>query len=153
MRRALVTVALALAVAAPAGAQEPKVDLYDVEDEVMCVSCRIPLYIAESPQADRQRALIRSYIDEGLTKDQIKTRLVAEYGEGVLAMPEDDGTGLAAKLVPIAAVLAAVIALALLIPRWRRRPPAAVAATTPAGAGPASDAELKRLDEDLDRFG
>jgi cytochrome c-type biogenesis protein CcmH len=150
MRRALVVIAAFVAFATPVMGQA-KVDLYDVEDEVMCVSCRIPLYIAESPQADRQRALIRSYIDEGLTKDQIKTRLVAEYGEGVLAMPEDDGTGLAAKLVPVIVVLAAIASLALLIPRWRRRRPATAG---PAATGPrASDAELERLDEDLKRFG
>ena len=139
-----------LALAAPAAAaQQPRAELYDVEDEVMCVSCNVPLFIAESPQADRQRALIRGYIDEGLTKEQIKTRLVAEYGEDVLAMPEDDGTGLAAKLVPIAAVLVLVAGLAFLLPRWRRRAPA----TAAAGPGAASDAELQRLDEDLRRFG
>lgn len=145
------TALVAFACAAPAAAQERRVELYDVEDEVMCVSCNVPLFIAESPQADRQRALIRDYIDDGLTKDQIKTRLVAEYGEDVLAMPEDDGTGLAVKLVPVIAVVALVAGLALLIPRWRRRAPQAVAAT-PSGAN-ATDEELARLDEDLKRLG
>ena len=154
MRRVLTTLALLAALAAPAQAQvqpQPKVDLYDVEDEVMCVSCNVPLFIAESPQADRQRALIRSYIDDGLTKGQIKQRLVAEYGEDVLAMPEDDGVGLAAKVVPIAAVVALLALLAFLLPRWRNRAPApaAAAASTP----PVSDADLQRLDEDLKRFG
>jgi len=143
---------LLLALAAPAAAQErPKVELYDVEDEVMCVSCDVPLFIAESPQADKQRALIRGYIDQGLTKEQIKTRLVAEYGEDVLAMPEDDATGLAAKLVPVLAVVALLALLAVLLPRWRRRAPA----PAPAGEAPvvATDAELRRLDDDLERFG
>ncbi len=149
--RILTALTIVLALATPAAAQEqPKVDLYDIEDEVMCVSCNVPLFIAESPQADNQRALIRSYIDEGLTKDEIKTRLVAEYGKDVLAMPEDDGTGLAAKLVPIAAVVALLAGLAFLLPRWRRRSPQPQAAGAPAGA---SDAELQRLDEDLKRFG
>ena len=149
MRPFALAVLALLALAAPAAAQEPKAELYDVEDEVMCVSCNVPLFIAESPQADRQRALIRGYIEQGLTKEQIKTRLVAEYGEDVLAMPEDDGTGLAAKIVPIAAVLALVAGLAILLPRWRRRAPAT------AGPAPvaATDAELRRLDDDLDRFG
>ena len=152
MTRVLAALAIALAFAAPAAAQQqpPKAELLDIEDEVMCVSCNVPLFIAESPQADRQRALIRSYIDEGLTKDQIKTRLVAEYGEDVLAMPEDDGSGLAVKVVPILVVVALVVALALLIPRWRRRTPAPAVAT----AGPAvSDAELQRVDDELKRLG
>jgi cytochrome c-type biogenesis protein CcmH len=150
---ALVMLALAVALAPMAAAQQQpqgaKVELYDVEDEVMCVSCNIPLFIAESPQADRQRALIRSYIDQGLSKDQIKSRLVAEYGEDVLAMPEDDGTGLAAKIVPVVAVLGLLAALVILLPRWRRRAPA----TNGAAPVAATDAELRRVDDDLERFG
>jgi cytochrome c-type biogenesis protein CcmH len=153
-RRVLATLVLTtLALAAPAAAaQAPRAELLDIEDEVMCVSCNVPLFIADSTQADRQRALIRGYIDEGLTKDQIKTRLVAEYGSDVLAMPEDDGTGLAAKLVPVIAVLALLAGLAFLLPRWRRRV-AQPAPQTPGGTQVASDAELQRLDEDLKRFG
>jgi cytochrome c-type biogenesis protein CcmH/NrfF len=153
MRRALATAAAALLLATPGAAlAQAKVELLDVEDEVMCVSCNVPLFIADSPQADRQRALIRSSIKEGLTKEQIKQRLVAEYGKDVLAMPEDDGVGLAAKLVPVLAVLALLGALAVLLPRWRRRTPAP--ATAGAAAGPQiSESDMKRLDEDLKRFG
>ena len=152
MRRLALTLALLLALTATATAQERRVDPLDVEDEVMCVSCNVPLFIAESVQADRQRALIRRYADEGLTKDQIKPRLVAEYGEDVLAMPENSGTGLAVKVVPVLAVLALMIGLAFLIPRWRRRRPGGVQMAAPPG-GAASDAELQRLDEDLQRIG
>jgi cytochrome c-type biogenesis protein CcmH len=153
IRAALTTLLLALLVAAPAAAQlDGKADALDIEDEVMCVSCNVPLFIAESPQADRQRALIRDYVDQGLTKDEIKTRLVAEYGEDVLAMPEDDGTGLAVKVVPIAAVAALLLGLAFLIPRWRRRAPRPmVAAGTP--VVPVSDDELQRVDDDVKRLG
>ena len=152
-RSVLLALVLCLSLGSTALAQAPKVEQYDVEDEVMCVSCNVPLFIAESPQADGQRRLIRSLIDEGLTKDEIKTRLVAEYGEDVLAMPEDNGTGLAVKLVPILAVLALVAGLALLIPRWRRRPPGGPGTVAAAPGATASDAELERLDADLERFG
>ncbi|CAA9480429.1 MAG: hypothetical protein AVDCRST_MAG85-635 [uncultured Solirubrobacteraceae bacterium] len=152
-RSVLLALVLCLSLGSTALAQAPKVEQYDVEDEVMCVSCNVPLFIAESPQADGQRRLIRSLIDEGLTKDEIKTRLVAEYGEDVLAMPEDNGTGLAVKLVPILAVLALVAGLALLIPRWRRRPPGVPGTVAAAPGATASDAELERLDADLERFG
>ena len=141
-----VLAALALG-AAPATAAEPRASLPDIEDEVMCVTCNVPLNIAESPQASRQRALIRRLIDRGLTKQQIKARLVEQYGEDVLALPDEDGVGLAAYVVPIAIVLAMVAAAAFVLPRWRRRPPAAAAAPAPV-----SDAELRRLDEDLARY-
>jgi len=151
MRPLALAAALLLAVTPAASGQERRVDPLDVEDEVMCVSCDVPLFVAESVQADRQRALIRRYADEGLTKDQIKARLVEQYGEDVLAMPRNDGTGLAAKLVPIAAVAALLVGLAFLLPRWRRRRPAAVPAM--GGGSAATDAELARLDEDLRRGG
>jgi cytochrome c-type biogenesis protein CcmH len=118
----------------------------------MCVSCGVALNVAESPQAYRQRELIERLVDQGLTKEQVKDRLVAEYGEGVLAMPEDDGFGLAAYAVPIAAVALLAGLGALLLPRWRRRALAPMALAGGAG-GAVTDDELRRLDEDLRRRG
>ena len=149
MRRITTLVLVALTMSAvPAGAAEPKASLPDIEDEVMCVSCKVALNVAESPQAYRQREYIRALVDQGLTKDQIKARLVDEYGEDVLAMPESsDGIGLTALLVPIVVVLALIAAAMYAVPRWRTRT-GPVAPTGP----PVSDAELHRLDDDLRRF-
>jgi cytochrome c-type biogenesis protein CcmH/NrfF len=149
MRSLLVAMLLALLGASPALAAEPRASLPDVEDEVMCVTCNVPLFIAESPQASRQRAYIRRLIDDGLTKDQIKQRLVVEYGEDVLALPEEEGVGLAAYVVPIATFVLLAAILVLLLPRWRRRAPRRGPALAGAGAPVATDAELQRLDEDL----
>ena len=146
MRLAAAVLAVLALAASPGFAAEPRASLPDVEDEVMCVTCNVPLNIAESPQASRQRAFIRRLVDRGLTKEQIKARLVDEYGEDVLALPEDEGVNVAAYVVPIALVLAMAAAAALMLPRWRRRPP------QPVAAPPASETELKRLDEDLARY-
>ena len=149
MRRAAVLALAALALTTTqAGAAEPRTTLPDVEDEVMCVTCNVPLNIAESPQAARERALIRRLVEQGLTKEQIKARLVDEYGENVLALPRDDGVGIGAYVVPVLLVLAMVGAAAFLLPKWRRRE--GVPASP--GAPQASDAELRRLDDDLSRF-
>ena len=149
MRRLLVLLVALTMSTVPAVAAEPKASLPDIEDEVMCVSCKVALNVAESPQAYRQREYIRALVEQGLTKDQVKARLVDEYGEDVLAMPEsDDGIGLAALLVPIVVVLGLIAATVLLLPRWRTR-----ARTRAATAGPpVTDAELHRLDDDLRRF-
>ena len=152
MRIATVVAATALALTAPASAAEPRTSLPDVEDEVMCVLCNTPLNVADAPQADQQRDLIRRLVGEGLTKKQIKDRLVAEYGEDVLAMPDEGGIGAAAYLVPIALVLAMLGAAAVLVPRWRRRQPAPAGNPGAQAAPAASDAELRRLDEDLARY-
>ncbi len=148
-RRVLAVLATALFVLVAAAAT-PVTSMPDVEDEVMCTTCGVPLNIAESPQADRQRAFIRTQVDKGLTKDEVKAVLVAEYGPDVLAMPQDEGIGRAAYLVPIMIVLGGVALLAVLLPRWRRREPAAAPASG-AGAVAVSDAELARLDRELHR--
>ncbi len=103
MRRAalLATALLALALPAVAVAKCPQTTLGDVEDEVMCPVCGTPLELAsEAPQAERERALITRLVDDCQTKEQVKARLVAEYGDEVLALPDDEGFDLAAYLVP-----------------------------------------------------
>ena len=163
MRRGLALAALLLALlpAPPALAATPKVDLVDIEDEVMCVDCGIPLNTAEGAQPDSQRALIRDLIAQGLTKAQIKRELVAEYGEDVLALPETNGVGITAYAIPVVLGALVVTALVLLVPRWRRRPAAGMttadgdAAAAGAGADGAvtvSAADAARLDEDLARY-
>jgi cytochrome c-type biogenesis protein CcmH len=147
----IVLVALLASIAATAGAATPKTSLNAVESEVMCVSCGVPLAIAESPQADAERRTIVKLIKQGKTKDQIKASLVATYGDRVLASPKDTGFGLAAYLVPIVLVLLALVAGALVLPRWRNR--VRTAPDGPAPAGPAlSDADEARLKEDLARY-
>jgi cytochrome c-type biogenesis protein CcmH len=153
VRRVTALLALALALLAPAAAlgTAPKASLVDIEDEVMCVTCKIPLNTAEGPQPDRERAFIRDLIDKGRTKAQIKAALVAEYGPNVLALPQREGVGLTAYAVPLTLLALLAGGLALLLPRWRRRTaagPESGAAATPA----VSTAEARRLDEDLARY-
>ena len=77
----LALLALALAPAAALGAQ-PRASFNDVEDEVMCDTCNVPLNIAESDRADQERAAIRRLIAQGLTKQQILAELKSTYGPG-----------------------------------------------------------------------
>lgn len=161
MRHALALAVLLLALLpASAFAAAPKADLVDVEDEVMCVTCKIPLNIAEGRQPDRQRALIRDLIAQGKTKPQIKQALVAEYGEDVLALPQTSGVGITAYAIPLVLGALVVAALIMLVPRWRRRPAAGMATAgggvasgeEPRSADELSDADAARLDEDLSRY-
>ena len=127
----------------------PRASLTDIEDEVMCVVCGVPLeHATEAPQAIQERELIRRLIAQGLTKEQIKDRLVAEYGPEVLATPSDSGFDLAAWLVPGAAIVVAAVAIAVGLRRWRRRG----AAEPVVAEDTVSDEEAKRLDEDLARY-
>jgi cytochrome c-type biogenesis protein CcmH/NrfF len=150
-RRVLPLLALALALAAaPAFAAEPQTTLPDIEDEVMCVVCGVVLeHAIDAPQALQERDLIRRLIAQGLTKDEIKDRLVDEYGEEVLSIPGDSGFDLAAWLVPGAAIVLAGGAIVVGLRRWRRADRRDKAS---APDEQLDSAENEQLDADLARY-
>lgn len=133
-----------------AAAATPRTSMPAIERQVMCVTCKIPLNVAESPQSQRERAFIRGLIAEGQTEAQIKNELVAQYGPSVLALPSAKGFDLAAYLVPVVVVLALIGLLALLLPSWRRH--ARAQAAHAADAPQLSARDEARLDADLERF-
>jgi cytochrome c-type biogenesis protein CcmH/NrfF len=116
----LAMAALAVFALAPATQAETRASLPDIEDEVMCTICGTLLAESQSPQADRERALIRTMIAQGKDKDQIKDALVAEYGANVLATPSGHGFDLLAWLVPGIVIAAALCAIALMLSRQRQ---------------------------------
>jgi cytochrome c-type biogenesis protein CcmH len=146
----LLSTSAVAAIPGSASAAANRPSLPTIERQVMCVTCKIPLNVAQSPQADRERAFIQSQIDRGETEAQIKDALVGQYGSAVLALPSAHGFDLAAYLVPLAAVLALLATLAVLLPRWRRRARAQGTHDAPAPKLSAKDAA--RLDADLARF-
>ena len=97
---ALACSVLALLVPAQGALGATQASLPDIEDEVMCIVCGTLLAESESPQADRERALIRKLIAQGDSKDEIKDALVAQYGPRVLATPSGHGFDLLAWIVP-----------------------------------------------------
>jgi cytochrome c-type biogenesis protein CcmH len=160
VRRALAPVlwlALALAPmatgAAGAQAAAPQTSLSEISAEVMCPVCGTLLELAESPQAQREKAFVSRLVAEGRSKEQIKDALVAEYGTEVLALPQGSGFDLSAYLVPVIAFVVAAIALALGVLRWRRAtgPSDSRADGGLSAAGP-SDADAERLEADLARY-
>ena len=141
------------AIAAPAaGAGTPRASLTDVEQDVMCVSCREPLAVAESPQAVAERNYVKQLIAQGLTKPQIEQALVAQYGPAVLGRPPAHGFNLTVYILPPAILAVGIAILAFTLPRWRRR--SRPAAATPAAAGPKMNpSDARRLEDELSRYG
>jgi cytochrome c-type biogenesis protein CcmH len=89
---------------------------------------------------------IRERIAAGDTEEEIKDALVAEFGPGVLASTGGGGLGVLAWLVPLVALVAGAIVLAVLVRGWSRRRSSSADATS-------IDPELdRRLDEELARF-
>ena len=130
-----------------ATASEQRPTLAELEGEVVCPTCKSTLDQSDAPVADQIRRFISRRIAAGDTKSQIKSRLVAEYGPGVLAEPPRRGFGALAWILPPAALLLAAAVIALLVWRWtREREPGA-------DAGRSLDPTMeRRVDEELARF-
>lgn len=144
----LQALAPATALAAPAA----RASLTDIENDVMCTSCREPLEVAQSPQANSERAYIRGLIAQGQTKQQILNNLVSQYGPAVLGKPPANGFNLTVYILPPAILILGAAILFVTLPRWRRRTKASAAQPAP-GPTPLDPQEARRLDEDLARFG
>jgi cytochrome c-type biogenesis protein CcmH/NrfF len=147
--RALAALLLSLALTAPATALAvtPRTSLHDIENEVMCNVCGTPLNVADSPQADRERAFINTLIARGYTKKQVKDAMVKQFGAGILDVPSGHGFDLAAYLVPGLGILVAGGVIGVAVVRWRRTRPASLA--TPAGPTSKDSALLR---DDLERY-
>lgn len=123
----------------------------ELEREIMCPTCKSPLYLSHSPAADRIRAYVAERADEGWTKQQVLDALEADFGPAILASPKAEGLGLAAWLVPLAGVLAGLaVAIGLAI-AWRRRSRSGGPEGGAGGAALEPDLEA-RVDEALARF-
>jgi cytochrome c-type biogenesis protein CcmH len=142
---------LAMSLASAPSSASAHVSATAIEQQVMCVTCKIPLPEASSPQAEREKAYVRELVAKGLNERQVKNALIAEYGPAVLSLPKASGVNLAVYIVPPVVVLLALLGVAFAIPRWRRfgrerdrhssAPPPKLSAS-----------DAARLDQDLARF-
>ena len=146
----MIAVAPATAIAADT---TPKASLTDIENDVMCVSCREPLAVAQSPQAIAERNYIRTLIAHGKTKAQIERALVGQYGPAVLGKPPAHGFNLTVYILPPLILITGIGTLALLLPKWRRRSRANASARAPIAEPSIATADAHRLDEELRRYG
>lgn len=150
----LLATALMSPAAAPAANAGGRASFTQIEGDVMCVVCHEPLAVAQSPEAFQERDYIRGLINQGKSRREIENDLVQQYGPAVLAKPPAHGFNLLVYVIPPVAVILGIVAVAVTLPRWRRRTrqAAALAAAAPHPAGPAfSPADARRLDEDLRR--
>jgi cytochrome c-type biogenesis protein CcmH len=138
---------VATLLAAPvARASEQHPTQAELEGEVMCPVCGTTLDQSDSPAAQQIKRVIAQRIAAGDTKSEIKNRLVANYGESILAAPPHHGFGLVAWWLPIVGITAAAAVVGAGAWRWSRaREPAAPAA-------PLDPALERRVDDELRRY-
>ncbi|HXF97602.1 MAG TPA: cytochrome c-type biogenesis protein CcmH [Gaiellaceae bacterium] len=142
---ALAALAAALAPAAAAAPGGERPSAADLEAQLVCPVCETTLDQSSSPAAERMKAFIRERIAAGDSEQEIKDKLVREFGPGVLARPPEGGFGLLAWLLPLAALAGGAAAVALLVRAWARARPREPAAPLDAEAE-------RRVDEELARF-
>jgi cytochrome c-type biogenesis protein CcmH len=142
--RAGAVVVLALAFAGPAAAAcaHPRTSLSYLEGQVMCPTCHTTLDQSDSSAARRIEAFIQTRIDQCATADQIKSELVANFGEGILAAPPHKGFDLLAWWLPLGGLAAGALLLGFGVWRWSR-------ARTPEDRPPPIDDETERRLDDL----
>ncbi len=154
MRRAGTLLALAIALLALAGpavaSPVPQTTAHDVEGEVMCPICGTLLELADSPQGKREKVYVAKLVAAGKTKAEIKDALVAQYGPAVLALPKASGFDLSAYLVPIVAIVVAIVLLAFSVARWRRD--GKVSKPDKRSPAPPQGEDAERLEADLGRY-
>ena len=145
MRALALVVACAALLAASASAAEPP-NAADLEAELVCPVCETTLDQSNAPVAQRMKLFIRERIAAGDSEREIKDALVAEFGPGVLATPRKSGFGLLAWILPLTALAAGAVTVAVLVRSWSRR------RTLSSPEAPLDPEVERRVDEELARF-
>ena len=147
-RALLVALAALVLTAAPAPASESHPSQGELEGEIICPTCHTTLDQSDSPIALRMKGFIKQRIAAGDSESQIKSKLVAQFGEAVLASPPRKGFNLLAWWLPIAGIAAGAATLGFGAWRWSRGRESPGAG----GEGPLEPELERRLDEELARF-
>ena len=152
LRVAAILAALALVVAAPAGASEKHPTQDELEAMLVCPSCHVPLDESNSPVAQQMKDYIAKRIAQGATRSQIVDELVGppnNLGTAVLGVPRTHGFDLVAWVLPFVGIAIGAVGLGAGAWWWSRTrgsPPAEAAAP------PLDPAVERRIDEELARF-
>jgi cytochrome c-type biogenesis protein CcmH len=120
VKRVAMLLVTALLAAPVAFASEGHPTQSELEGEVMCPVCGTTLDQSNSPAAEQIKRVIAQRIAAGDTKSEIENRLVAEYGEAILAAPRHKGFGLLAWWLPIAGIVAGALIVGAGAWRWSR---------------------------------
>jgi len=156
MKRLLAVCVVALAVGVPAaGAANCGAMVNQLENELMCPTCQgETLSQSDTPSAHRIEAFIHRRCRAGASKSQIKSELVSQFGESILAAPPKQGFGLLAWILPFVGLIGGAVVVAVLARRWTRaREPAPSLPGQPELNGRQLSPELeRRVDEELARF-
>jgi cytochrome c-type biogenesis protein CcmH/NrfF len=140
----------AFAFAGGAAASEQHPTQGELEAELVCPSCHVPLDESQSDVAQQMKTFIRAHIALGWTKSQIESALAAQLGDGIYGVPRTHGFDLIAWVLPIGGILLGALGVAGGAWYWSRgRDGGGEEGVLGSGLDAESD---RRLDEELARF-
>ncbi len=127
-------------------------DVNAVARHLFCPVCESePLHTCLAPTCFEWRAEIRAQLERGRTQQQIIDYFVAEAGQHVVGLPQDDGLRLLSIGAPIVIGVIALGVGLFTIRRWRGR--SAPTAPTPPPPDDVQDDDYRaRLERDLNDF-
>jgi cytochrome c-type biogenesis protein CcmH len=120
----------------------PRTSEVAMESKIMCQVCGVPLALANSLEADRERVLISRLVARCESASQIEAAMVAQYGPSILATPPAHGFAITAWLVPGIGIIAAALGIAGVLFSLRRRQSSRRDGTPVARVTAAEDARL-----------
>lgn len=150
--------AMLLALALPAAlvqAQTPTVPYDEAEAQAIDRMIMCPVCPAESidqaqvPIARQMRQLVREKLAQGATRQEILDFFADTYGPDILASPPKTGVNLLAWALPIAGVLAALVAGLVALRSMTTNRAAVTVTTAPAPAGSSGSSGPGPLEPDL----
>ena len=140
----------ALALAGVAAANEGHPTQAELEAELVCPSCHVPLDESNSAVSQQMKAFIRVHIAKGWTKSRIEGALAADLGDGIYGVPRTHGFDLLAWILPLGGIALGAAAVAGGAWRWSR---VRDGARDDSSQSPVLDLEgERRVDEELARF-
>lgn len=120
-----------------------------MEQQLMCPVCHERLDQSYSPVADQIRSNLFRWCARGYTADRVRSVLVAQFGEEVLAAPPAQGFDLLAWVVPAAVLAGGAAVAAAVVAAWSRSRGREGGGAAPAASDPSLEA---RIDSDLAGF-
>ncbi|MCB0211710.1 MAG: cytochrome c-type biogenesis protein CcmH [Anaerolineae bacterium] len=138
----------------PSLAQEPSLDdIDDVAKQMNCPTCvGVNLADCRTQTCEQWRDQIADLLAEGYTEQEILDYFEERYGTRVLLEPPRHGITLVLWVLPVVALIAGAIGLAMLMRKWNQPQPITVAADEASTLTDShlSDSYLKQVEEDLD---
>ena len=148
---AFVTVVVVLSLALPAvaaacrGGWQPA----NLDDQLMCPTCHVPLNQSDSRAAQDIRHFVAARCRAGWSEQRTKQALIDQFGPAILAAPPFQGFDMLAWLVPAAVLVVGAGSAAAVAWTWTRRRP--LRPDLSAHSPPLDPDMVRRIDSDLRR--